>query len=596
MASEGTSGGAKLTAADSTPPRRVGSPGLPSPGLPTTFIWHALGLLACLLVLVPAVDNGAFATPDEGLYSAQADLLAHGSWAGPRPGADIDHNGKWAVLSGPTALPPGEVVPYARRPLYPLLLTPFWSLGGVAGGMILSVLGVGLAAMLCGVLAGRFNRGAAIPALWLIGLGTPLLFDAHILVGHSLVATFSAAFVVLVCVTIATSERPDAFQAAKVAATMASVVPLVLIRSEGLLLVMGTASALVVTAVRLRPVRVSYRPILLALGVLFIGILTYALNDVWARSIARHAPADVSALDRAPNIVNSTWVSILRPWYPDNTTASAAMALVVVASIAAPLILRWLPRFQLLGLGFLVVGAIAAVYRVFESSELVSGLVPTVPWIVVGLLSLRRIDVRTQPAQVLLIGSLLTTAAIAVTTYGDGGAAEWGGRFFHVVLPGLGVVAVLGLIGMTASLTPPMRALAIGALVATTAAISICAVRSAMEMRDLNSSVETYLHEVSAASDSDIMVFAPPQASGAARVLWRVSDDDRPLLSTPTLGFLPELLDDLPDGRDSATVLTGLANREFLQDIVDNTRSSRWTIVEYTPFNGPMAVYELERI
>lgn len=559
---------------------------------------HAVALLVVLCALIPLVDNGEFAIPDEGLYAAQADNLAHGSWAQPRPTAAIDEQGNWFVLSG-SIIVGNDAIPYARRPLYPFVLTPFWSIGDVAGSMVLSVLGTWIAACASLAIGCTFNRRTALPSLWLVGLGTPLLFDAYLVVGHSIGAAF-AALTALGLLRCQRSEDPFSKQwFGWLAVGAIGAAATVMFRSEGVLYVAALGSTvLLVAALRRRhPTPQRWADAVAGAGAVVIATAAYAMNYLWSNSIAQGAPGDSTISARQPDFLNAAWTDLVRPWYPDNTAANAATTLVLLTAVASPLVYRLLPRFKLLATGLIVLGALSATWNAVSSPRLISGLIPTVPWIVIGLLSIRRRDVVRVGPVVILLSTGVFVLGVLVTSYGFGGAAEWGGRFFHLAIPAIGPVAVLGLMTLRASLPHTIGRIALAAIVVTTASLSFSALRTNRQLRtETRQLVDVAAQAATDVAESGATVLATTSADGTPRLLWRESSERSPLLNADGLINLALLLDRLPPQIARVNVLTNSADSSRLDPLLQHAPKSKWSVSDHRlePDAG-LAVFTLER-
>lgn len=326
------------------------------------IVAHGLILLLILLSLVPLVDNGYLAIPDEGLYTAQADNIARGAWAQERPTADIDRHGDWFVVTGSTIVG-DKAIPYARRPLYPTMLAPFFGRFGVGGSLVLSALGTWIATCATAGVAAALDRRAVLPTLWLVGLGSPLLFDTYLSVGHSWGAAF-LALCVLGASWVLLLQEGNLRQATWCGVTVVSAALATLVRSEGVIAVVALGASLIAVGTLGKPDRrhppESAKPESCPLGT--SGIAAYLLNDLWSKAITAGIKGDSTVADRMPDFLGATWTGVLRPWYPNDTAANVPMALVLLGSLAMPLILRWLPRFRLLAFGLLCVAAIAAAF------------------------------------------------------------------------------------------------------------------------------------------------------------------------------------------------------------------------------------------
>lgn len=569
---------------------------LPRPVSSRQFFAHALGLLVLLLALLPLIDNGQLAIPDEGVYTAQADNLARGAWAQDRPTADIDRHGDWFIVTGSTIVG-DQAIPYARRPLYPTMLSPFFGWSGVGGALVLSILGTWVAACAAAGIAAELTPRAVLPSLWLVGLGTPLLFDAYLAVGHS----WTAAFAAVCAFALVRALRPSVLARVTVAwmaLALGSAALCTLVRSEGVIAVLALASSMFVMAVlrRSEPIRARARTAALAVLLAATGVAAYAINDLWAKGITAAAGVDPTFSDRMPDFLGAAWSGLLRPWYPNNTSANAAMALVLVGSLAAPLVIRATPRLRLLGLGLLTIVAAAALYRAISAPTLVSGFVPATPWIAVGVLSLRRRDLARAPAPALALACAVATLAVLATSYGYGGRAEWGGRFFHMIIPWLAPLAVVGLFAIKQSTSRFEWVVIAVAVVAMTASLSVMSLRANAEWRRFVGDVAAFIGQVRDDAPSDPVVLSTLSGDGTPRTLWQLSSTSQPLLTSGSLIDLKLLLDTMPAKVTGLQVLTEIPSREQFGGMISRTRRSRWNIVSSTQSdNTGFFAYALER-
>ncbi len=556
---------------------------------------HALVLLLILLSLVPLIDNGYLAIPDEGVYTAQAYNLSRGAWAKDRPTAELDRHGDWFIVSG-SILDGDRAIPYARRPLYPTMLEPFFGSMGVGGGLTLSVLGTWIAACAAAGIAAGLDRRAMLPTLWLVGLGTPLLFDAFLIVGHS----WGAAFVALCALAtsrVLTSQEGNLRQAVWCGFAVLSAALATLARSEGVIAVVAlSASLIAVGSVGFRqatPARI--RQVGMGLLLATAGVAAYVSNDAWSKAIAANITGDPTVSDRMPDFLGALWTGIVRPWYPNNTAANAPMTLVLLAAVATPLILRFLPRFRLLGIGLLGMAALAATFRAATGPDLISGFLPATPWLVIGGLSIQRKDLASPFASALALASAIAAVGILATSYGVGGAAEWGGRFFHVLIPFLAPLGVLGLFRVRSPLTRREWLTTAAFIGVLTAALSTMALRANSMMRDDTGQMAELIQEARSGLETIPLVFSTVRADGSTRMFWQLSSRDKPLLSTEGVINLPLFLDTLPSDASQIQVLTDIPTKKSLEPIVSNTVRSAWDITERADESGYPYKYLLER-
>ncbi|MEQ1786697.1 MAG: hypothetical protein ABL966_06575, partial [Acidimicrobiales bacterium] len=166
---------------------------------------HAGALLLVLLAIVPFVGLGVSYSADEGAAIIQAQSLAAGDgWIIPHPFPELDPRGDLYPLELSSTGPDG-VAAYAKHPIYPVVLAAADRVGGQPAMILLSVLGTWLAALGAAVLTRQLTGGLARTALWVTGVGSPLLFDGYWVIAHSL----GAAAIVWAVVAVVAALRSD---------------------------------------------------------------------------------------------------------------------------------------------------------------------------------------------------------------------------------------------------------------------------------------------------------------------------------------------------------------------------------------------------
>lgn len=529
-------------------------------------LWPHAVLLAVLLVgLMPFLTNGYLAMVDESVYSYQAANLADGSWTSARPLTDIDVDGWYGPLIDSTVIG-DEWIPYARQPLYPVLLAPLYRLGGYTALIGLSVVGTWVAAIAAAAIARRIDRRAAIVALWVTGLGTPLLFDAYVAVGHSLAAALSGICALALLhsagLESATSEssRTPRQSWRWAAAAMASAVVLVLVRSEGALVVGAMAMTGVLLSIQFvdgRP-RVQWKRAAAAAAVGVAGVAAYFANSRWAAHLTSGAVGAGGSVPRITDPVAQAWNSLIRPWGTDTRNASTTMALALVCLVLAALLLRLFPRRPLIGSAVLCFGAAAAIARHAEAVDQVSGLAATAPFLTFGLLLVGKPEL-SRPADRFLIGTgALTTVGILWFAYGEGGAAEWGGRFYHVLIPLLVPVAVVALFRFQSTIdSVGYRRLIAASLVIMTAASAVLSLRLLADNRNLSRSIVRETMALSSEMAEPFVAIATVNSTGLSRLYWAEVRDGYQLLNGGNITSFAQLLTRADEaGRDEVLLIT----------------------------------------
>ena len=208
-------------------------------------LWaHLIALGLVLIALMPVVGTHASFSADEGAAITQARNLARGDgWIVDHPLPQVDPEGANYPLELSSRGPNGEA-PFAKHPLYALVLAGAERVGGINAMVALSMLGTLAAAALGAALASRMGPGLARPTLWALGLASPLLFDGYLVVAHTIGAALAAAAVLVAVIAI---ERRRAALALAVAPLVALAV---LFRTEAVLF--GVALAVVAGLLALR--------------------------------------------------------------------------------------------------------------------------------------------------------------------------------------------------------------------------------------------------------------------------------------------------------------------------------------------------------
>lgn len=545
----------------------------PDSRIPPAWWKHIVALGVVLAAIVPLFASGDIASPDEGLYSAQAAALADGSWWSERPAPDLDPDGSMDPLR-PGAVDGREHLLYSRHPLYPLLLAPLYALGGSAAMLLLSVVGTVAAAAATSLLTGRLRPELTVPALWVTGLGSPLVFDASLVMAHA-PAVAGAAWLMW-ALARAVDDRSVPWLAA--AAPLAVVTAL--LRSEGVVAVaaIGCATALA-ALIRPRDFRAA------TWGLVVVGLAggTHLLDEQWAASLVRGAGQGGSSFDRKANALTALWNDLLVPWTRNGTDLTLTVVMAAVFAVIGAALLRVRLPSPLLPVTMLLVAAAAALARHVEAPPRnISGLIPAFPLVVGGLFGLRRSHLAHPVARRCGLMAGLTTAGIAVTSYGVGGLTQWGGRFFHVLLPALIPLALTGLGGVTGRLAPQARLVAISALVVLTGSHSVLALRANHEVRAATGRILAELASVTptdeVAADRTVTLWLRLSNSGDTRMAWREVVDGTPLLSLPRPELLEPFLERAQRRIDRIEIFTHLDAELTTQIVAAAAEPTGWEV------------------
>ncbi|MCU1461463.1 MAG: hypothetical protein JWO37_1538 [Acidimicrobiales bacterium] len=535
---------------------------------------HAGLLLAVLVALGAGIGTRGSFVSDEGASILQARSLARGDgWVVPLPLPKVDPDGRWFPLE-PYEIGPKGRAPFGKHPFYAMAMAGAYRLGGVSGVIGLSVLAGVAAALSASGLAGVFDRRLAVPALWVTGLASPLLFDSFLAVGHTIGAA-GAGLAVLAAVSA--RARPTW----RVVGVIVGVGAAVVVRSEALLLAAALAVVLVLAAWRAR------KPLLAVIGV------AAATSAVGARAaetlMIRHAlgRADASvgvpARGNGRSFVGGRWEGFVTTWLQPTARDLKVAALCVVAVAVAAAIAAVMARRRPSDVGALrllvAIGVGAAAVRVVAAPlDPVPGLIMAFPIGWVGILLLRRADLAGLPRRIAAATAALFAVGVLLTQYPEGGSAEWGGRYFALMVPLVVPLALVSLIRQGASLSRAARGVGAVGLAAVSILFSFLAVGSLRAVHDdyakLVGGVERVAASTVSTGQRPVIVTTE---SFLPRMSWRTYAHQRWLLVLP-----PELPVAGRRLRDAGIAEITLVDREDASQVIrfDGYHVTRHEVIE----------------
>lgn len=321
----------------------------------------ALLLLIVLFGLLTWFNNGSVAIPDDAVYAKQAQLLSEGSWSGPRPAAEFDRDGSNSAI-GPMVVFGDRQIPYTRHPLFPLLLLPFYKVGGLTGLLAFSVIGAWVAAVAAGLMARRVQPPLGIVALALLGLGSPLIFDSLLVSAHAMTAGLCGL------TALGVAQAIDSRRWWSLAYAVPTMILAISLRSEAIIVML--ALGLVVSAMAIIGSARSRKFDLpkVATGASLVGVaaITYLVEAKWEqRIIAAAGGVARTGLGRQLVEQRDPWsavrIDLLMPWFGDATNARPTLVIAAVSIVLAAIVLRLLPNRYLLPVALLLMAATASV-------------------------------------------------------------------------------------------------------------------------------------------------------------------------------------------------------------------------------------------
>jgi hypothetical protein len=444
-------------------------------------LWqHALVLLALLAALAAWTGTRSAFVTDESYLVIQLDTIeATGAWTLPHPLPEVDPQGTAFPLHGASRYESGYTL-YGKHPLLVYLYLPIHRAFGLAGLIGVSILGTVGAAAAAGALAERILRRSGPAALWLVGVGSPLFFDAFVIHAHTIAAA-CAGLAALLAVRLV-ERRSLALAVALVVAVLGGA----LLRTEGAFFGVALGAALGVVGL------VRRRLDLVALAGAAGGVAAAArlLDARWAGAVAGGRPVSLGAFTQAHTTflwdrITSLTITAVMPGYRGTDGFELATLVGAALVIAGAVAVRRRPQEHEAVLLAAVGAGVLAVRSVLEWGA-VPGLL--VAWCVgvAGLVLLPGGLARAATTRLLLGCSAVYVVAVALTQYKSGGHTEWGGRYFALALPLLGAVAAASLTDALASMPRrSARGLRASLLVAT-AALAVLAVTTVRASHDRN--------------------------------------------------------------------------------------------------------------
>lgn len=506
---------------------------------------HAGALLLVLVALLPLIGTTGQFSADEGAALAQADRLERGDgWTMPNSFPEADPTGD--AFPFELSARSGDVyAPFAKHPVYPVVLAGLLRVGGRAGVLLLSIAGTVLTALLAAALARRIDETVRVPAFWLVGLASPLFFDSYVVIAHTLGAACAGA----AAWTVARPRR-DRIGPAGLAGLFAATAAGVLLRTEMVFFAIALSIALLYAGRRaIRRVAVVAAVPLLAVAAALV------LEGMLVRAIMG-GPVEVTEAVTSPggSLIGDRVFSFVITWLLPSYSLDPDAALLLVAAAAAAVaahLARTKPDERDGIRLFAVVAAAAAVGRLAFGSGAVPGLLVAFPLFTAGVVVALGAARRTRAARIAGLTFTVFAVAVVATQYAPGGSGEWGGRYFALGLPLAVPVLLSGLRTVVARLDRTTARVAVASACALSLALSALAVIT-LRQQHIHTDALADLVDATAASHPAHDGGAPVVLSSdgaAARLSYEVVDRTRWLtVNDDDLATFAERLHDLRVG------------------------------------------------
>jgi hypothetical protein len=490
-------------------------------------LWaHAAALAVVLLALLSLVDPSTSYSADEGAAIIQARSLADGGgWIVEHPFPEADPTGERYPLELSEWGTDG-VAPYAKHPLYPVLLAGADRLGGTTAMILLSLVGTVAAAVVAASLSARVRPGIERSTLWTVGLVSPLLFSAFWVIAHSLAAAL-AGLAVLAALRAAERDRIRWSVLAAVAATLS-----IGLRTEAVFLAGGLLAIGAWEVVRHRSRAWFATGALVAVGALAVRLGEPRLVRQIVGS-PRSRPMFGDASDSG--FVADRWDGFAQTWLrpavgPEGTAVLLGALAVLFAAIAVWQLRRRRPDLPMLRVAAIAAAALIVARVVSQPTTAVPGLIAAFPLLWIGLVAGGRDALPTPSARRMAAIAGIGSLGVLATQYPEGGSAEWGGRYFAVFLPLAVPLALAGLVAVGERLDRDTLRIVGGSLLVGSLALSGLAVA---ELRVVHGRGERSLEligDAAASLPSPVIVSTAP---ALPRFAWETFEDQRWLLVDP---------------------------------------------------------------
>lgn len=386
---------------------------------------HVLGGIVLAVLASSFVGFGGYFFIDEAALYGQLEVMEErGAWTIERPFPERDPAAQHVPMAR-SDIADDRFAPFAKHPVHVVLARAFHIAGGEVGVRLLSSLALVAAAVTSATLAGGGTARRAT-AFWVTVVASPLLFDAQLVVAHTVGAAVAGAL--LVVLLRARPTAPVLLAAAGLSCLGG------LLRNESLLLSGAAGCVLAVRAIRHR----SGHDAAAAAAVVGGAAAAYLAEPM----LVRWAIGGEPGLERAPTAGSEVWDVVRaagRSLFELQGSAATPPALVGVAvcaslvGFAAWVAARRRPDPVLLRVS--AAGALGGALVFAWHPHLVTGLL----WAFPALLLLVapagpgvRLDGVMRPP--LAIAGVFTVF-VAATQYEQGGGLEWGWRYVAIAVP-----------------------------------------------------------------------------------------------------------------------------------------------------------------
>jgi hypothetical protein len=398
------------------------------------FVVHIVALGGLFLLALMVVTPGEVWSSDEGAIRLQARTLEDTSqWYLDRPFFEIDPEGVTSPIQASTVS--GEsYAPFTKHPLTPLIVAAAPGSADRWQAVLPSVFAGLVAATIVALIAGWVHAPSRNYTLWATGIATPVFFYSFTVLHHTIGVALAALAVAGAVRYLSKHSRMW------LVVSIVAIVALPFVRREGLLLALAIAVGVAATGAFGTPVR--------RIGVAAVYGAAGGLGAIGNAALSGRLAGQSSVIegDRAfwslERLVQSIGTG-LTGFDGIATVAAVFVLLYVVGTVLFCWVLVADPRNLSKHLAYGTAAVLGMAGIALFSRPSLSGAFVAMPWVVGGLLAMRR-PIRGDPRiRFLVISGLLYVVAVLVTQERHAGGAQWGGRYLMLALPALVPVAVV---------------------------------------------------------------------------------------------------------------------------------------------------------
>jgi hypothetical protein len=251
--------------------------------------------------------------------------------------------------------------------------------------------------------------------------------------------------------------------------------------------------------------------------------------------VGAHRPGPSSSASGGGGFLADRVAALRQTWLAVDATARPASTVLLLAATVAMVLAVWQVRKadrddRLIRLAMVGAAALVVLRVLLVPASAVPGLLIAFPLLWIGLCASGPATWSSVESRVLAAVAGLAALGVLATQYRAGGSAEWGGRYFAVLLPLLVPLAVAGLASVRDRLDAPTVRVAGGALLVISVAFAALAAGTLRHAHDVAARRVATIEAASSSLDQPVVV---TDERGMPRFAWPTFAHQRWLLVDP---------------------------------------------------------------